>query len=112
MANQCIVGLIYPLGANYVDAQNNPTTVDGATSFTVTDAAAGDIITTSGHASLPDGTVCYRPLVAGVPNQIQSSADADRGPDVRVLNLPPVDVENIAGDAVGGSISLGGGVPA
>jgi hypothetical protein len=111
MANQCIVGLIYPLSSSYVDEQNNPTTVDGDTTYTTTDPLAGDIIITASHATLPDGTVCYRPLVIAT-NQIQGSADADRTSGVRILNLPPVDVENIAGDAVGGAVSIGAGVPA
>jgi hypothetical protein len=84
---------------SYVDAKGNPATIDGAVSWSTSDAS---IITIDVDPS--DSTVCAAVPAGSVGQaQVTASCDADLGDGVREL-ITTCDIEVVGGEAVTGSI--------
>jgi hypothetical protein len=85
---------------DYVDAQNNPATVDGPVTW---DTSAPDVVSVVADQS--DSQVCS--ITAGTQlgtAQVTARADADLGQGTREL-ITTLDVTIVAGEAIAGVIS-------
>ena len=101
MAFNLPVGMQVGVTVAYVDQAGNPAVVDGAVTWTSSDASVASVTSTADTQAL---------IVAGSTlggAQITASADADLGSGVRSL-LTLMDVTVVAGEAVSGTITPDG----
>lgn len=99
--------LMYTLSADhtvvmevtYVDANNNPATVDGEVTWQTSDPSIATLDVDQSDSSI------VKVLPAGKVGQVQiiATADADLGQGIRNL-VTPCDIEVVAGEAVAGVI--------
>jgi hypothetical protein len=106
MAYQMSVATKIELGVTYVDANNNPASVDGPVDWTVSDSTLGTIqpVTPLPPGYPENGVIMFVPVGPTGQVQVTASADVDMGAGVKPL-ATLLDINLLAGEAVAGTIS-------